>query len=503
MQLSTEEIQNLSNLFLSKDSSNTELAFNIMEPYGFVPELLTEIFIVYKLASSKEEKAIPGDLLKKHASENIHAAMAGRIKLNSENTIKRNIAKYVALSKEELDGIKLGRALYNKYEIGFAYLMKEEGSEEIKALIQSQIQGTHCDLSGKGLKTLPKELFEFVDLEDIDLSGNYIVNITKHFSVFTKLRKLDLSNNSLKKMHAALSSLQKLEELNLNNNLFTEIPPVLSSFKKLRRLSMIWMFSMKEFGDRAALPPNFAQLNLQYLALAQKNTSRYQYDFDLPQVSILEATGDQYLDLTPLGLAKHSFEMGETTAIRYLLLKAETDYRKKVLASIYDAKTKSIDFSGLGIYAIPEELSAFDLRTLNLNDTRLGYNLRDDYDVNTIFKPIGNLTLLEHLNLNYNGLEEIPEAVFKCKNLRKLSLDGNKITFVPTDIAKLQELEDLSIRSSEYSKALTLPDEMSTLTKLQTINTMPMYQTSQEVMDQTIQRLKELFGARISFSTRS
>lgn len=196
MQLNPKEIQNLSNLFLSKDNSNTTLAFNIMEPYGFVPELLTEIFVVYKLAISKAEKAMASDLLKKHASENIHAAMAGRVKLNSENTIKKNIAKYVALSKQELDGLKLGHALYNKYGLGFAYLMQEETTEGIKALLQSQIQGTRCDLKGKGLKTLPKEFFELTDLEEIDLSDNYLVNITKHFSAFTKLRKLDLSSNS-------------------------------------------------------------------------------------------------------------------------------------------------------------------------------------------------------------------------------------------------------------------------------------------------------------------
>lgn len=304
-------------------------------------------------------------------------------------------------------------------------------------------------------------------------------------------------------MHSSLSTWENLEELNLNNNLFTEIPTILSSFKKLRRLSMIWMLRMKNFGDRAALPPNFAQLKLQYLALSQNNTSRYQYDFDLPQISILETTGDQYLDLTPLGLAKHSFEMGETTAIRYLLLRAESDYRKKVLTSIYDEKTKSMDFSGLGIYAIPEELNAFNIRVLNLNDARLGYTVEHEEDIHTLFEIISQLNQLEILDLSYNGLKEIPPAVFKCKTLKTLLLNGNEILEVPAKIKQLQQLENLSIQSSKHSKALLLPDEMSLLKNLKSINVTPLYHPSQEVLETIAQRLKELFGDSIKFELKS
>lgn len=497
MQLSAEERQKLSSLFLSKDDSNTALALDIMSPYGFIPELLTELFIVFKLTTSKAQKAKVGALLKANASPNIHAAMAGRVKLNSESTIKRNIGKYVKLSKQELDGLKLGRALYNKFDLGFAFLMKEGTSEEIKALLEEHIQGTTCDLRDRGLKTMPKEFFEFTDLEEIDLSNNYIENINKHYSAFTKLRKLDLSQNSLKKMHDSLSAWQNLEELNLNNNYITVIPEVLASFKSLRWLSMTNMLSMKEFGDRAAMPKNFAQLQLKYLALAQKNTSRYQFDFDLPQVSILQASGDAYLDLSPLGIAKHSFEMGETSAIRYLLLYAEPAYRKKVLATIYDAETKTMDFKDLGIYAIPEEISAFDIRILNLHDARLAYKTDEDQAVDNLFDPIGTLSTLENLNLNYNGLDHIPTAVFNCKNLKVLSLSGNNIVAVPPEIKHLQALESLRIRSSKHSNPIVLPDEMKTLQQLNTLAIDSLYHVSEAIKNTNIQRIKELFGDRI------
>jgi len=499
MALSIKELENLSNLFLSKDDSNTQLAFEIMKPHGFVQELVTEIFVVFKLTRNKELKEYATQLLETHGSHSIKLAMARKLEFRTEKTIKKNISLYVNTSNQELNGLKFAQALYNKYDLGFAYLMKEGSSKEIKSILEQHINGSSFKLNQKGLTTMPKEFFEFTDLEDIDLSSNKISTISTKFKVFKKLRKLNVSNNCVKKIHDSLCSLEHLEELNLKNNLVEIFPNVIGKFKNLRRLYIQNMLNISGLVRGVQVPDNFFNLRLNHLIISSDliNGSKHGYE-GLPYISTLEKQ-DSYIDLTPLAMAKQAFESGQKSAVYYLLFHAEPAYRKQVLAKFYDATTKSMNLSDMYIKFLPKELLEFDIQILNLKDSKFGYNFSLVGSADEGLEIIGQLKNLEELYLDKNGLNQIPIAIFNCTNLRKLSMADNRIDLLQPEIKNLQQLEYLNLNSHSWDP-INFPNEIKELKQLKTLKINSLSHKTDEVKEQYIQRLAELFGDRVALN---
>jgi Leucine-rich repeat (LRR) protein len=52
--------------------------------------------------------------------------------------------------------------------------------------------------------------------------------------------------------------------------------------------------------------------------------------------------------------------------------------------------------------------------------------------------PLGNLTALETLVLNYNQLESVPKEFGKLTALEELDLDNNQLTSVPKELGNLK-----------------------------------------------------------------
>lgn len=502
MPLSKEEINNLSQLFLSKDDTNTQLAFEIMEPHGFAVALLTEIFVVYKLTKSDVLRNKAAKLLEQHGSPNIKAAMARKLEFNTENTIKKNITKYVQTSSQELDGLKFAQALYNKYGKGFAYLMKEASSEQKKAILETHKEGTTFTLNYKGLTAMPKEFFEFTDLEEIDISSNKISNLNGKFKVFKNLKKLNVSSNCLKKIHKNFASLQHLEELDLHANLVEEFPAVLGDIKSLRRLDMRGMLNIKSLVRRVTIPDNFFQLQLHFLGLSSDSANGYKHGFrNFPYLGSLETTDGTYLDLEPLAMAKMAFEAGQTAPVYYLLYHADSTYRRKVLERFYDAATKTMDLSDMYIKNLPEELGDFDIRILNLKEAGIGYNFRLIDDNNELFAHIAKLVDLEELYLQSNGLSEIPLPIFECTKLRIIDLSNNiNLKKVPPQVGQLTVLEHLNLDRTNSREFMDFPDEIKTLKHLKTIRVNHVSWKTDEEIQAYKQRIADLFSDRVALN---
>lgn len=502
MLLSKEEIQNLSELFLSKDDANTQLAFEIMKPHGFISELMTEIFVVYKLTKSDPLREKATLLLNEYGSSGVKAAMDRRLEFKTEKTIKKNIVKYVQTSDNELDGLKFAKALYNKYDLGFAYLMKEASSDEKRAILAKHKEGTSFLLQNKGLTAMPNEFFEFTDLEEIDISSNKLSSISSKFKVFKNLKKLNASSNCLKKIHKNLASLTNLEELDLSNNLIEEFPEVLGEIKSLKRLKLESMLNISGLVRGIAVPANFSNLKLNFLGLSSDPLNRNKHGFSKwPYLGNLETEGDDFIDLTPLAMAKMAFEKGETSTIYYLLYHAESDYKKKVLERCYDAATKTMNLSEMYIKSLPDELEGFDIRILNMNGASIQYNFKLIDDINVLFKPVGKLSNIEEIYLRDNGLGEIPLPIFQCSKLRILDISGNRtLDKVPTEIQKLTALEHLNLENTNSSKCMEFPDEIQNLKALKTLRIDYVSRKTEEEINTYKKRLDDLFGERVALN---
>ncbi len=505
MALSQEEIQNLSDLFLSKDDSNTHLAFEIMEPHEFAKELITEIFVVYKLTREDGLRNKAKALLEKHGSYGMKNAMNRKLEFQSEKTIKTNISKYVNSSNSELDGIKFARALYNKYDKGFAYLMKEGNSEEITDILEKHIEGKKLTLN-RGLTAMPKEFFAFTDLEEISLRGNKIANLNAKFKVFKNLKKLDLSHNCLKKIHPSLKTLTHLEELNISHNLLEEFPEVIGEFPNLRKLDL---GSAETIGARMDIPENFFNLKLNYLRLSLDGSNGYDHNYkELPFFHEITVEDGKFIKMNPLDLAKQAFEQGAKSSIYFLFLFAESEYKTKVLEKFYDLETKTLDLSTICIKNLPEEIAQFDIKVLKMQECRFASNTYSfeklyknfpDWEEAKKLSALKKLNNLEEIYLDDNMFREIPESIFFCERLRILSLNRTNISTLTGEISKLKNLTHLNLQDIHFNmdRKYEFPDEMKELTSLTRIELdYPHFVMGGQVEEKKayLARLKELFG---------
>ena len=194
------QLENLSNLLLSPEDVNTKVAFTILENQEFPLELITEVFAIFKITSNKEIKHKAKLLLETHGSQELIWAMAMRYPLKggkssvaaTEKTIKKNIIQYT--HNNELDGVKLAKAIYKKIGFGATYLLTATSQDQRKEILKTFITGTSFQLNNKALTRFPHEIFDFPELTHIDLSGNKITSIPKQIEVFKNLQVLNLND---------------------------------------------------------------------------------------------------------------------------------------------------------------------------------------------------------------------------------------------------------------------------------------------------------------------
>jgi hypothetical protein len=158
MSLSKEELKNLSRLFLRKEDSNTDLAFSMMEGQPFSKELLTELFAVYRLTEDEDFKARAKKEIEAVASPATLSLFDSKRKLSrsgysapNEKTIAKNIDFFVSSSKNELDGVKLARALVGKYGHGYEYLLSNLPKDELIEFFATFKVGNTFSFAKKGI----------------------------------------------------------------------------------------------------------------------------------------------------------------------------------------------------------------------------------------------------------------------------------------------------------------------------------------------------------------
>jgi hypothetical protein len=98
-----------------------------------------------------------------------------------------------------------------------------------------------------------------------------------------------------------------------------------------------------------------------------------------------------------------------------------------------------------------------------------------------------NIPLLaSKINLSGQGLTEIPEQVFQCKNLKKLNLSNNKLKNLPAAIAKLKSLRSLDLSNNE------IPVLMAKFFSLSNLETLIINNNKLKKIPKQIEQLKKL-----------
>ena len=361
--LDLETIEKVSNLLLSVEDASTKVAFAILENKDFPKILLTEVFAIYKLTDDETLKETAKEIIIKNGSAAAQKQLKSKFslgfgnKLNppTEKTIKKNIIKYV--KDNELDGLKLAKALYKKYGLGAAYLLEESPEDQQVEMFKSFLKGTVLKLQGKALTKFPRAIYKFPELTEIDLADNKLVRIPKEITVFKKLKVLNLSDNNIKKIDKSISELQQLEELYLHHNYMKEaVPKELFELKNLRKLDLTSIQDQTMIFD---LPENIIHLKkLEWFKLDDNLGLRYHDSYrNYPQIK--EVKGKP-LDMNPLAIAEAAFDQGDISPTSYILKHGDDRLIKKVLDFFFDKKTKTFDFKNLYIKFIPDQIEKYN-----------------------------------------------------------------------------------------------------------------------------------------------
>lgn len=474
MAFDQDQLNNLSQLLLSTEDVNTQVAFEILEHQEFPLELLTEVFAIFKITKNKVLKTKAKAILETHGSEELQMAMKLKYALGSNNsdmgatekTIKKNIIMYV--HNNELDGIKLAKALYNKFGFGATYLLTATPESQRKEMLQTFITGTMFKLNRKALTKFPPEIFEFPELTSIDLSDNKITSIPKQIEVFTNLKELYLGKNKLKSIHKNFLKLKKLETLIIPNNDFVKrFPEIIFELTQLKRLDITSIRYNRLHNE--PLPESFFNLvHLEELSLAHGNLRTYP---NYPQIR--KVTGNP-INLEPLEAAYAAYDQGDKSPISYILKFGNRERILEILNTFYDAKTKTMDLSRIYLEHLPEELSTFNIEHLSLDHCKIGayYNLGAKAAQSDDRKRLAVLSALKNiktLNLNRNALSALPD-LSNLRELKILNLSNNEFKYFPNEYLALTQLEELYLQSmSNYSHAFSeedVPQELSNLKQL-------------------------------------
>ena len=94
------------------------------------------------------------------------------------------------------------------------------------------------DLSECRLTTIPPEVFELTELEELSLAGNDIHFLPSEIGRLTSLKRLQLSGNYLEHVPEEVGELQALEGLWLHGNLLTRLPESVAALENLVQLSV-------------------------------------------------------------------------------------------------------------------------------------------------------------------------------------------------------------------------------------------------------------------------
>lgn len=153
---------------------------------------------------------------------------------------------------------------------------------------------TSISLKNQGLKTFPKELYRFKNLQFLDLSGNDLSEIPIEIKLFTQLQFIDVSQNRIKQLPPSFSSLVNLKSIYIGGNQSLDIDQAIDVMpaKNIETLDL-------QFDNISTLPINIGKFkNLKKLILTGNPIQKLPTTFSqLTNLQILFINKDPYFDI--------------------------------------------------------------------------------------------------------------------------------------------------------------------------------------------------------------
>ncbi|KAJ6249675.1 lrr receptor-like kinase [Anaeramoeba flamelloides] len=260
-------------------------------------------------------------------------------------------------------------------------------------------------------------------IENLDLNGFYFSKLPACVDLCVNLCSVDLSYNYIDELPERITKLTRLKKLVWRRNSITDLPLTLFSLTNLQHLDL-------SENNLTSVPTEIENLALlRELSLCGNKLTEF------PEC-IRSLSG-----LTSLSISRNQF----------------TDLPN--LDSLIELR--SFNFSGNRIVQIEGQLSNLvNIQALNFSSNVIEKISNGAFD---------SLSKLEQLKLDYNLLKQIPNCIFKLKNLISLDLRNNELKIISPKICKLTKLQDFQLSGNQLKN---LPIEITNLNSLKIINLM-------------------------------
>jgi Leucine-rich repeat (LRR) protein len=119
-----------------------------------------------------------------------------------------------------------------------AALAKEPEYTDLTEALKNPDKVYKLTLRRMKLKTIPKEVFTFKNLQVLNLSKNKLTSIPAEIGMLKKLEVLDLSANNIDSVPPQIGKLVNIKKLILNQNVIATLPPEIGNLTKMIFLDM-------------------------------------------------------------------------------------------------------------------------------------------------------------------------------------------------------------------------------------------------------------------------
>lgn len=326
----------------------------------------------------------------------------------------------------------------------------------------------YLSLASNKIKEISSDVFsDLLDLSELSLAGNKLVNFNNGIEVFKQLRQLkilDLSNNSINNIERhVFYGLENLVDLNMSRNKLYILP--YQVFESMRAIEVVDLSHniLVSFLDNFFIHNHrlkTLQLHNNLIGKINKNSlyglrELHTLDLSYNQLLTVDRNAFDTLDgLKFLNLHHNSIH----------LLSANVFLSLKQLQSL-DLSDNVLELLPLGIFA-----HQFELRELIMENTRITRlsNWISKTNTNaTIDKNV--LKNLRVISLNNSTSLHTMESSFlhNMPSAEKLTITRSQITFLPMGIDEMPRLVDLDLSSNRLE---FIPQGIKHLTELKSLN---------------------------------
>lgn len=323
------------------------------------------------------------------------------------------------------------------------------------------------NLSRNKYNKLPKEVLALNQLEALSLSDNNLQKLSGNIHALSQLCYLELANNNLKQLPKNIQQLKQLRVLDLSGNpILPKHYQELKAWLPYTEILVDEEVKVIDEDNQEEIIDNIEEI----LEEADNSEEPQEEEVDTPEEDpdlvkqVKALLGDKmkhpesvtyigeffYVDLPDLPLSI----MKQFTKLHTLYC-CNTPFKKIPEALYHLPSLKAITLNQVQLTRIPDEIAQFkNLERLEIPENSITY-----------YSPkLKELPNLKELNIDSNGLTELPSIIFELSNLQTLSISSNHLLRIPDKITNLKKLKSLDMSFTGLS---VVPDSIFELTQLQ------------------------------------